>query len=153
MRRNSGFTLVELMITVATIGILASIAIPSYRDYGIRSKITEATANLGSLRVNMEQYYQDNRKYNAVANGTCGVPMPVTAIKYFTFNCVSANASGAGDQAYIITAAGNATGGMTGFSYTIDQSNSKTTVIAAPADTAKWGTGDNTCWVLTQKSC
>jgi type IV pilus assembly protein PilE len=158
MRRKSGFTLIELMIVVVIIAILAAVALPSYRDHMMRSKITEATSNLASIRVNMEQYYQDNRKYGT--GGTCGLALP-TNTKYFDFGaggtagagCVSGNASGAGDQTYIITAAGNATGGMAGFAYTIDQSNGKTTVIAAPADTAKWGTGDPTCWVIRPNSC
>jgi type IV pilus assembly protein PilE len=152
MRRTAGFTLIELMIVVVIIAILASIALPSYQDYVVRGKITEATANLGSLRVNMEQYYQDNRKYD---NGspTCGVAMPTRDIKYFTFTCSTSTASGAGDQQYSILATGNATGGMNGFVYSIDQSNNKTTTIASPVDTNAWGTGDATCWVIRKKSC
>jgi type IV pilus assembly protein PilE len=88
------------------------------------------------------------------------VPVPTTS-KYFDLGaggtagagCVSANASGAGDQTYTWTAVGNATGGMAGFTFTIDQNNNKTTVIAAPVDTAKWGTGDATCWIARKKSC
>ena len=152
MGHNSGFTLIELMIVVAVIAILTSVAYPSYSDYTTRGKMTEATANLGGLRVNLEQYYQDNRKYNGAASGACGVAMPTTDVKYFTFTCASSVASGAGDQKYTITATGNAKG-MTGFVYTIDQNNNKTSTIASPADTAKWGTGDATCWILRANSC
>ena len=158
MRRNPGFTLIELMIVVAIIAILTAIALPGYKDYVMRGKITEATANLSSLRVNLEQYYQDNRKYGT--GGACGV-LPPAGTKYFDFGaggtagagCVSSNASGAGDQSYTWTAVGNATGGMAGFTFTINQNNAKTTVIAAPVDTAKWGTGDATCWVARAQSC
>ncbi len=158
MRSNTGFSLIELMIVVAVIAVLASVAYPSYNDYITRGKITEATANLGSVRVRMEQYFQDNRMYNAAAaSPTCGVPMPgaqpTDGIKYFGFTCASSNASGAGDQQYLITATGNATGGMSGFTYTIDQSNNKTSTIAAPANVSEWGTGDNTCWVIKKNSC
>jgi hypothetical protein len=77
-------------------------------------------------------------------------------IKYFTFSCSSSNAIGAGDQNYTITATGGITGldqTLAGFSYTIDQTNNKTTTIASPASTAKWGTGNTTCWITRQRSC
>ena len=57
---QKGFTLIELMIVVAIIGILASIAIPQYSDYVKRGKAAEATSNLATLRIKMEQCFQDN---------------------------------------------------------------------------------------------
>ena len=63
MKRESGFTLIEIMIVVVIIGIIAAIAIPSYQDYVRRAQITEATNGLSDLRVRMEQFFQDNRTY------------------------------------------------------------------------------------------
>ena len=65
MRREKGFSLVEVMIVVVIIGILAAVAIPNYNDYLMRSKVPEATSRLSDLRVRMEQYFQDNRTYAA----------------------------------------------------------------------------------------
>lgn len=64
MRKN-GFTLVELMIVVAILGILAAIAVPTYRGYISAAKKSEAKANLETLRLLEEQYYADNRAYFA----------------------------------------------------------------------------------------
>ncbi|MGE5649003.1 MAG: type IV pilin protein, partial [Bacillota bacterium] len=61
--RKSGFTLIELMVTVAVVAIIAAVAMPSYRDYVIRGKIPQATNNLSTLRAQLEQYYQDNQTY------------------------------------------------------------------------------------------
>ena len=67
--RPSGFTLIELMATVAIIAIAASLAYPQYSAYLQRGRIMDATTKLSDFRIKMEQYYQDNRTYqNAGAN-------------------------------------------------------------------------------------
>ena len=158
MQKHRGFTLIELMFVVAIIAILAAVALPAYTNYIMRGKITEATTHLADLRVKMEQYYQDNRKYGAT--GACGLwPLPaatVATFKYLSFTCVSSDPSGAGDQNYTITATGGVSGGdqaLAGFTYTINQSNVKTTAIASPAKTSTWGTGNANCWIVRPNSC
>lgn len=54
---NKGFTLVELMIAVAVISILAAIAVPTYRDYTIRAKISEALNMAASAKISITEYY------------------------------------------------------------------------------------------------
>jgi type IV pilus assembly protein PilE len=135
MKGNNGFTLIELMIVVAIISILSAVAIPAYGNYVKRGKIAEATSTLSSLRVSMEQYYQDNRTYANGAN--CGVTPPVSpAVKYFTYTCVNADAN-----SYVITATGDSSAGMAGFTYKVDQQNNKSSTI-----TASGWTGNATCW-------
>ena len=137
-----GFTLIEVMIVVAIIGILAAIAVPAYGDYVIRARIPEATAMLASKRVQMEQYFQDNRSYDAAATA-CVADL---ASANFTYTCNVPSAS-----LYTITASG--TGAMSGFTYTINQSNVRTSTIASPAK-ASWQTATQNCWVTSKgQSC
>ena len=84
-----GFTLVELMIVVAIIGILASIALPSYTEYVKRGKAAEAASLLSQLSTGLERYYSDQTppSYESGA-GLCGVTLPPAGAKYFTYACV-----------------------------------------------------------------
>ena len=131
--REGGFTMLEVMIVVAIVGILAAIALPNYSDYIKRGKIIEATSALGDLRTRYEQYYLDNRTYV----GGCAIIKPVVnTARAFDIDCPGESAT-----AYSGTATGKATEGMSGFTYTIDQNNAKTSTITATG----W-TGNATCW-------
>ena len=61
--RARGFTLVELMVTVAIAAILLSLAVPAYREYLRRGAVAEAVAVIGQGRVVAEQFFLDNRNY------------------------------------------------------------------------------------------
>ena len=63
IKRSKGFTLLELMITVAIIAILAAVAIPAYRGYIDTAKMTEAHNNLAAIRLAQEEYFLENNKY------------------------------------------------------------------------------------------
>ncbi len=71
-----GFTLIEVMITVAVIAILAAVALPSYIEYVTRSKLVEAKTNLSDMRTRLEQYFLDNRKYPSVRSVRSGLAPP-----------------------------------------------------------------------------
>lgn len=132
MKTQRGFTLVELLVVVTIVGILAAIAVPSYTAYVVRGKIPDATSNLATKRVQMEQFFQDNRTY--VGAPACSTDN--TTSKYFTFSCSTAPTT----VTYTLQAFG--TGSMAGFIYTLDQNNNKVTVAAPPG----WTTSA-TCWV------
>lgn len=137
-QQQRGFTLLELLIVMAIIGILSAIAIPSYRDYIIRGKITEATSNLGDMRIKLEQFYQDNRTYVGACVGGTVAPLPTGSnAQAFAYSCPTLTAA-----AFTVRALGIAGEGMTGFDYTIDQSNAKATVSVATGWTLTGG-----CWV------
>lgn len=61
--RERGMTLIELMVVVVIVGILASVAYPSYQDYVLRSKRTEAKALLSEIAGRQERYFFDNNTY------------------------------------------------------------------------------------------
>ncbi|MBI2970536.1 MAG: pilin [Gammaproteobacteria bacterium] len=60
-----GFTLIELMIVVAIIGILAAVAIPSYQDYTARAQVSEALSLTSQFKTTLTEYYSDNGKYDS----------------------------------------------------------------------------------------
>lgn len=70
---QNGFTLIELMIVIAIIGILASIAIPAYQDYTIRAQVTESFSITGELKLSIKDYYKDRGRFPA-DNDEAGVP-------------------------------------------------------------------------------
>lgn len=149
--RQAGFTLIELMIAVAIIGILAAIALPSYSRYVVRSKLAEATSTLSDLRIKMEQYYQDNRNYGATAGAACGLAMPTSpAAKYFDYSCTTTGSSGTA-QTFTLTAtskSGQGMGASGDYVYTIDYTNSKaTTKYKAVTQSGK------SCWLVSGSEC
>jgi len=142
MRRSSGFTLIEVMVTVAIVAILSAIAIPSYSEYVQRARITEAVSMLSDMRNKMEQYFQDNRSWTppgpTVAPCQPGTVAPIPVTANFTFAC-----SNLGPNTYTVTATGNVGSSMSQFTYSVDQANQRVTVALPPG----WVTRPN-CWVL-----
>jgi type IV pilus assembly protein PilA len=72
MKKQQGFTLIELMIVVAIIGILAAIAIPAYQDYTIRAQVSEGLQLSGGAKVAMTEFFQD-RGTLPVSNTEAGI--------------------------------------------------------------------------------
>ena len=134
-----GFTLIELMITVAIVGILARIALPSYLDYVKRGKLVEAFNGLTSFSLALGQYYQDSRSY-ASACGTTGVAQLPQATPNFTYSCSNLSAT-----TYTVTATGNTGTAVAGFVFTVDQNGTHQTTGAAPG----WPT-NTACWVSSK---
>jgi type IV pilus assembly protein PilE len=138
MKSAKGFTLIEILMVVALVGILAAIAIPSYNDYIIRGKLVDATTQLSDARIKLEQYFQDYRAYD-YSNPPVTSPCPA-ATKYFTFACAPT------PTAYTVTASNKANQGLGAagdYSYTINESNAKTTTKFAGTALAP-----ATCWLM-----
>ncbi|WP_046006674.1 type IV pilin protein [Pseudoalteromonas rubra] len=88
-RTEQGFTLIEMMITIAILGILASIAYPSYSEYVRRAARAEAAATLLDAANKQEQYFVDNRQY---ASSLADLGLPTTTENdYFSLEIVLNN--------------------------------------------------------------
>lgn len=123
MRKARGFTLIEILVTVAIVAILAAIAVPNYSRYVTRGKLVQAGDELSSFRSRMEQYFQDNRTYLAPGGG-CGVAEPADrSDAYFTYGC----AATATTYTWTATSKSNVTSTVGDFVYTIDQGGNKGT--------------------------
>jgi type IV pilus assembly protein PilE len=120
---QQGFSLIELIVAIAIVGILTSLAVPSYLDSMRRGYVEEATALLVSGRIAVEQYYLDNRTY-------VGVPCPVGSSR-FAITCTTTAST------YTLTATGS--GSVESFVYKINERDARSTA-------GGWGTG--TCWIL-----
>lgn len=133
VKQQRGFNLIEIMIVVAIVGILASIALPAYRDYVLKSSFSEATSGLADKRIRMEQFFQDNRTYV----GSNGANLPCAADNTgtnFNFSCSGLSLTG-----YLITATGKNT--AAGFTFTVNEANTRTS-----ASTVSGWIGNTTCW-------
>jgi len=144
--RSKGFTLIELMIVIAIVAILTTLAYPNYRDYVIRGQLVDATQGLAAVRANMERYFQDNRTYLPI--GAFNPPCVAANVAYGRFNI---SCPGSTATSYTATAVGIA-GPLVGFTFTVDQNNAQvTTVTSPPAPTSFRGCA--TAWITKTGGC
>lgn len=74
MKRNQGFTLIELMIVVAIIGILAAIALPAYQDYTAKARGSNAVASLGGQKIKVAEAYATSGSLGCTDSSGVAIP-------------------------------------------------------------------------------
>jgi len=135
---QSGFTLIELMIVVAIIGILAAVALPAYQDYTKRAKFSEVVIGTSGLKTAVEICAQDLGAVATCANGLSGPGYSIVDVAVASGYVASINVAVNG----VITATAISTGGLNGETYVLTP-----TFANGKATWAKTGTcvGANIC--------
>jgi type IV pilus assembly protein PilA len=140
---QQGFTLIELMIVIAIIGILAAVAIPAYQDYTARAQVSEAFTSVAGQQTIISEFAQNNGIYPTTATtptvaslavtGKYGKATVTTATGVITFLFAGAGSAAKGIATYsigFVPPSANSLGSLTAFNWNCKAANGITTVPA-----------------------
>ncbi|MBK6958897.1 MAG: prepilin-type N-terminal cleavage/methylation domain-containing protein [Nitrosomonas sp.] len=130
---QKGFTLIELMIVVAIIGILAAIAVPAYQTYTNKAKFSEVVSAVAPLKLGVELCFQEQGSLANCTNGANGVPGAIGA----TGNVLSGTVGGNGALTAVITMTAATANGLAGETYIL---TGTAAAVGSPIQWVKSGT-------------
>ena len=137
-RRAVGFTLIELMITVAVIAILAAIAMPSYQEYVRRGRLADAQSFMQDVVARQQHFLLDRRAYavsitDPPASNGLGLTLPTNVSSYYTVTIATDNTTS--PPSFVVTGAPSGT-----------QASQKCGTLTIDQRGVKAATGTGTCW-------
>ena len=127
-RVQAGFTLIELMIVVAIIGILAAVALPAYQDYTIRARVSEAVLATSQCRTAISEIYQSAAAGTVIGANNWGCGEGTTSTQY-----VASVATSADGVVTVTTGAGTSLGAAAGKTMTLTPTDSAGTALTVAA--------------------
>ena len=127
MKKQQGFTLIELMIVVAIVAILAAIALPFYADFTFRSKMSEVAARVDACKVSVQDYHEAETVYPNTGNAGCDTDITqytsaLAVVANGSSTTVTITVNGAGDVSGCNLRLGTTDGGSS-WSHSVSKSN------------------------------
>lgn len=156
--RHRGFTLLEVMITVAIVGILAAVGYPTYREHVVRGQLVDGTNALATMRAQMERFFQDNRTYVTTTAGgvtftsPCDGATPAASRTFgkFVVTCAAGQPTA---TTFTLVATADATSPVAGFIYTITQDGVQATTVPGGSAWSGWSSCASAWIVKRGQAC